>query len=137
MLLEPLFKDIFWMDKEGSLFWWNHFCKWFLNYHKFTVLSIVFWSIVGFFWHLHLLGKVLGIWAVEKLSVSSLTKPVITSFQLIWNVCVVILERIFRDICISICAFASKGEICTSVLVSWLNILIIAFISWEMWRVSA
>jgi hypothetical protein len=95
-------------------------------------LAVIFWGVISFFWHLHFLGKVFRIWTIEKLSISGFTKPVVTSFKLIWNVGIIILERVFRDIFIGISAFASKGEISTSMSVSRFYVLIITSVTWEM-----
>ncbi len=93
--------------------------------------------ILFFLDDLHFLSHVLRVGVAEKVAVSWFSKPVIASFQLVVIILIVVSFALLFYKSISVGAFASQGEIATSVSVSWFDILVISSVTWELRRVGS
>ena len=86
---------------------------------------------------LNFLCLVLRIGASEERSVGCLTKPVRTCSELIREVFVVVHFWLFVHVFLGVGTLASERERSSCMLVSWLHILIVSLIPWELRRVGA
>ena len=84
------------------------------------------------FVHFIFLGMVLRVGIVIETTVGGLAHPVVSSLQLIFVIHVVILFGGFADKLISIGALGSHWEVPSGMFISWLHVLIVAFVAWEL-----
>lgn len=79
-----------------------------------------------------LLGVIFRIRVAIETSIGSFAEPVVSSFKLIWEICVIIFSRRFVDEFFSVGALGSEREVCSGVLIGWLHVLVVAFVAWEL-----
>lgn len=93
--------------------------------------------VLQFFQDLDLLCEVLRVVVVEEVFVGGPAEPVGLGPELVWEVAVVVLERILLDVLVGVSGPASVREIAASVLVSGLHVLVVASVAWKVGRVCA
>lgn len=88
--------------------------------------------ILQLFQDFDLFGEVLWVVVVEEVFICCSAEPVGLASQLIWEITVVVLERILLDVLIGVGRSASVWKIASGVLISGLHVLVVASIAWEI-----
>jgi len=102
------------------------------NIMKFTILMHEVWVLLFLFSNLNFFGKIFWIWFGIEVSVGWVSIPIISCFQLVREICIVIFLWLFSLEFFCVSTFATKWEITSCVFVSRLNILIITPMAGEL-----
>ena len=90
------------------------------------------WIVFFLFDDFNFFGVVFRIGVVVETSVGCFSEPVVSCFELIVEVLVVIFFWRFVDEFVCVGAFCSQGEVSSCVSISGFHVLIISFVSWEL-----
>lgn len=135
--LVPSSRGIFWKGRAWTPCWRSRFCRQFLDKEWCTVLVGKLVLCLQLLNILDLLGEVLWIRIVVEVFVGGPTEPVVTRFELIWEVSVVVLLGLLLDELVAVGWLAPQREDTPCVLIGWFYVLVVTVVPWELARIRA
>jgi len=122
----------FWLGIRGFSWEWSRSYKWFLYRAEFTILVTEVRIVFLFLDYFGLLCEVFWIRICKEVAIGCFSEPLITCFQLIGNIAVIIFLGIFCNKFLGISRLGPQWKISSRVFVSGLDILIVSSVSWKL-----